>query len=149
MLTRRKRKRLGHYHHHPSDIWHRDRNYLSDIFRLLDLASHRRGWKIMTSFLPICIVITIGLLISSFTITANATHHQYHHKSTYTCKPPYTTLYVYTFPETKECVLLMHNGKVVQAQAQTQIPRNSSNSTDGGRCIDNTCQVQDQNRSTG
>jgi hypothetical protein len=104
----------------------------------------------MTSILFVFVTICIIILLTSLSIVnATHTHHQLPQK--YTCKAPYTTLYVYTFPETKECVILEHNGKVVQAQEQdqTQIPGNSSNSTDGGKCIGDTCQVQTQNRPTG
>ena len=74
--------------------------------------------KDMTSilFAPLSIAICIILLISSITIVN--THHQ-HHKSTCTHKPPYTTLYVYTQPVQSICVILEHNGKVVQAQDST------------------------------
>lgn len=51
------------------------------------------------------------VVISLYCLTTTAFAHQH-----YRCKPPYTTLYVYTQPESKECVLLEHNGKVVQAQ---------------------------------
>lgn len=83
------------------------------------------GWILSTSaanmrllFLFLC----IALLSSPLAVNA-------HHKS-WNCKYPYSTLYVYTFPESKECVLLTHNGKVVQAQDQP--PTSTRNSTDGG-----------------
>ncbi|MFY9798531.1 MAG: hypothetical protein WAK17_20420 [Candidatus Nitrosopolaris sp.] len=66
----------------------------------------------MTSILFALIFTTIGLLTSSAIIVNASTHHQhqYHqyHKVS-VCKPPYTTLYVYTQPESKECWLLVQN----------------------------------------
>ena len=55
----------------------------------------------------------LTLLVAATPVVAYASH-QHHHKS-FQCKPPYSILYVYTFPETKECVLLTHYGKVVNA----------------------------------
>jgi hypothetical protein len=64
-------------------------------------------------FTTICII----ALLTFFTTTVNATNHQ-HHKHRQECKPPYTTLYVYTQPVQSICTLLLHNGKAVQAQDQ-------------------------------
>jgi hypothetical protein len=46
------------------------------------------------------------LAVSSYTVNAHSVHKDVH------CKPPYTTLYVYTYPVQKECVLLKHASNV-------------------------------------
>jgi hypothetical protein len=75
--------------------------------------------------LVVCIVILLSVTVVT-TSAAHAVSHHQHHRSASACKPPYTTLYVYTFPGSKECVLLEHNGKVVQAQAQNNTDYNTT-----------------------
>jgi len=65
----------------------------------------------MTPLKILVIASLLTLLIATTPVVVYASHH---HKS-FQCRPPYSILYVYTFPETKECVLLMHSGKVVNA----------------------------------
>ncbi len=66
-----------------------------------------------------CVLILLGSIVATFFAPQPVAHglHQYHHHhKTWNCKPPYTTLYVYTQPVQRECVELFHNGKIVQAQ---------------------------------
>ena len=64
-----------------------------------------------------CAFILLGAITTTFFAPQSVAHGlQYHHEKHWNCKPPYTTLYVYTFPEQKICTILTHNGKVVQAQ---------------------------------
>jgi hypothetical protein len=61
------------------------------------------------------IVYLVSLTLSILATTplyASSHHHIQNQKS---CKPPYSILYVYTFPTQSECVLLTHNGHVVNA----------------------------------
>jgi hypothetical protein len=63
--------------------------------------------------LVIAMMVIIIIIVSTTTTTSvNASSHHRH------CKPPYTTLYVYTFPVQKECVLLTHNHVPVNAQGE-------------------------------
>jgi hypothetical protein len=57
------------------------------------------------------LVVIIFVIIVSTTLVNASPHHRH-------CKPPYTTLYVYTFPVQKECILLTHNHVPVNAQGE-------------------------------
>jgi len=88
--------------------------------------------------------LSVAIIILLTSPIALAAHHKglHHALCIYAV---YTTLHVYTQPVQKICTIL-DNGKVVQAQDQPPIILNSSNSTDGGKCVGNTCHVQAQNK---
>jgi hypothetical protein len=65
------------------------------------------------------ILITV-ILVPTLGFNAFASHSHKHSAQTvnaHKCTYPHTTLYVYTESVQKECVLLMHNGHVVNADA--------------------------------
>lgn len=78
--------------------------------------------------ISIVIIIALCFVIVTTPLSADAISH-HHGIHEIHCKPPYTRLYVYTYPVETECVLLMHNGKVVQAQNGS----NTNNSTGSWR----------------
>ena len=66
------------------------------------------------------------VLIPTLCFSLSSHHHKYSmqqiadaYKSKNKCTYPHTVLYVYTQPIQKECVLLMHNGKVVNAEGRS------------------------------
>jgi hypothetical protein len=61
------------------------------------------------------LVLVIIILIPTLSFNAFASHHHKQIANIYKCTYPHTTLYVYTQPVQKECVILMHNGHVVNA----------------------------------
>jgi|SRR5215469_4471571 len=59
------------------------------------------------------------LMMVILMLSFNAFYHHKHSTQTanaYKCTYPHTTLYVYMEPVQKECVLLMHNGHVINAE---------------------------------
>jgi hypothetical protein len=58
------------------------------------------------------LVIIAAIILMSISTQVNASSHHI----TKRCNPPYSVLYVFTFPESKECVLLTHAGKAVDAK---------------------------------
>jgi hypothetical protein len=67
--------------------------------------------------LLLIIYLVYALILSIVATTPlHATSSHLHH---HVCKPPYSRLYVYTNPVIEECVLLMHEGKVVNASGAT------------------------------
>ena len=59
-----------------------------------------------------------------FSAFASHSHkHSIANNSSYKCTYPHTTLYISTFPVQKECVLLMHNGHMVNAMG---VPKSNS-----------------------
>jgi hypothetical protein len=65
------------------------------------------------------LLLVIIILVPSLSFNASAaSHHKHSVANAYKCTYPHTTLYVYTQPVQKECVLLMHNGHVVNAAGQ-------------------------------
>ena len=65
-----------------------------------------------------CALILLGAIVTTF-FAPQSVAHGLHHRH-WNCKPPYSTLYVYTEPVQKICTILEHNGKVVQALDQDQ-----------------------------
>lgn len=64
------------------------------------------------------IALFVLVAVTPSAVYAYSHHHKQianTHSHSYKCIYPHITLYVYTFPVQKECVLLMHNGKVVNA----------------------------------
>jgi hypothetical protein len=66
----------------------------------------------MNSQILLVVAMMVIIIVIVSTTQVNASSHHRH------CKPPYTTLYVYTFPVQKECVLLTHNHVPVNAQGE-------------------------------
>ena len=60
-------------------------------------------------------VVLIAIFIASMQLQIQQTVNASHHHHPYKCAYPRTKLYVYTKPVQKECVLLMHNGHIVNA----------------------------------
>jgi hypothetical protein len=64
------------------------------------------------------LVIVTGILVLSIVAATPlyASSHLHHEQK---CRPPYSVLYSYTFPVTKECLLLTHYGHIVNASGAT------------------------------
>ena len=61
------------------------------------------------------VVVLVAVIVMASVLAQQQVLGSYHSHST-KCLPPRTILYVYTQPIQKECVLLMHNGKAVDAK---------------------------------
>ena len=59
------------------------------------------------------------ILVPTLVFNASAMSHHHKHPTAHSlqkCTYPHVTLYVYTQPVQKECVLLIHNGHIANAE---------------------------------